>query len=151
MTAAATGFGGIVNASLSLAAGLIVLACSALSTARADSAEPSSASTGTTGFYCDRSGLTAEQRERKKEVGKILRSALIGIREIDQGFEFEYPADLETYRAAAEFVPLERACCPFFEFGIRLEPAGGRLRVTLTGPEGVKGFIREEFSALFER
>lgn len=137
-----------MKASLSLAAGLIVLACSAPSAALADSPELSSASSS---FYCDRSGLTAEQRERKKEVGKILRSALIGIREIDQGFEFEYPADLETYRAAADFVPLERACCPFFEFGIRLEPAGGRLRVSLTGPEGVKGFIREEFSALFER
>lgn len=137
-----------MNASQSLAASLIVLACSAPSAALADSPEPSSASSS---FYRDRSGLTAEQRERKKEVGKILRSALIGIREIDQGFEFEYPADLETYREAADFVPLERACCPFFEFGIRLEPAGGRLRVSLTGPEGVKGFIREEFSALFER
>ncbi len=140
-----------MNGSVSFTAGLLVLACSALAAAPANFTEPSGAAKGATGFYCDRSGLTAEQRERKREVGKILRTALLGIRETDQGFELEYPADLETYRAAAEFVPLERACCPFFEFGIRLEPEGGRLRVSLTGPEGVKGFIREEFSALFER
>lgn len=129
---------------------LTVLAFSALAAAPASSTDQYDAPKVATGFYCDRSGLTTEQRERKREVGKILRTALIGIRETEEGFEFEYPADLETYQAAAEFVPLERACCPFFEFGIRLEPAGGILRVSLAGPEGVKGFIREEFSDLFE-
>jgi len=141
-----------MKASPNIAARLIVLAFSALAATPTPSAEPPSGATnGVTGFYCDRSGLTAEQRARKKEVDRILRTALLGIREIDRGFEFEYPSDLDTYRAAAEFVPLERACCPFFEFGIRLEPEGGKLRVSLTGPDGIKGFIREEFSGLFER
>lgn len=115
------------------------------------STRPSSATQDATRFYCDRTALSDEQRQRKRELGKILRNSLIDIREIDHGFEFEYPGDLATYRAVTEYVPLERACCPFFEFGIRLEPAGGQLRVSLSGPDGIKSFIREEFRALFER
>ncbi len=114
-------------------------------------AEPAAVAQGAGRFFCDRTALTGEQRQRQKELGKILRTGLIAVRETDRGFEFEYPGDLAIYRAATEYVPLERACCPFFEFGIRLEPAGGKLRVSLAGPDGVKEFIREEFSWAFER
>jgi hypothetical protein len=97
-----------------------------------------------TPFYCDRTALNAEQRARQREVGKILRDAVIASRELRDGYEFEFPGDNATYRALTEYVPLERACCPFFEFNIRLAREGGGLYWRLTGREGVKDFIREE-------
>lgn len=130
---------------------LWAFAASAETAPAGSSAQSSCATPDATRFYCDRTAVSDEQRQRKRELGKILRSSLINIREIDDGFEFEYPGDLATYRAVTEWVPLERACCPFFEFGIRLEPAGGQLRVSLSGPDGIKSFIREEFRPLFER
>src|SRR5262245_13398501 len=104
-----------------------------------------------TPFFCDRSALTAEQRARQRELGKVLRAAVARSREVKDGYEFELPGNVETYRALTEFVPFERACCPFFEFNIRLEREGGPLYWRLTGREGVKDFIREEFKWLLEQ
>lgn len=37
-------------------------------------------------------------------------------------------------------------CCPFFDFDLIVEREGGSMWFRLTGREGVKAFIREEFS-----
>jgi hypothetical protein len=99
-----------------------------------------------TPFYCDRTALTPEQRKRQQEPGKILRSSLLGIQELADGFEFEFSYDAANYQAPTEFTPLERACYPFFDISIRLEREGGKLWWGLTGREGVKQFIPAEFS-----
>ena len=54
----------------------------------------------------------------------------------------------ETYDALSQITPMESACCPFFTIAIRLEP-GRRLFWRLTGPAGVKQFIRMEFAQWF--
>src|ERR1700690_53477 len=104
-----------------------------------------------TPFFCDRTALTAEQRKRQQELAKILRSSVLGIQELPDGFEFEFPPDPSNYQALAEFTPLERACCPFFDISIRLEREGGKLWGRLTGRDGVKQFIHAEFSPWIKR
>ena len=44
-----------------------------------------------------------------------------------------------------EWVELERQCCPFFGFEVRWEGKNGPVWLRLTGPEGVKEFILNEF------
>ena len=114
---------------------------------RASSASPK----GETPFYCDRTALTPEQRKRQQELGKILRSSVLGIQELPDGFEFEFPYDPANYQALTEFTPFERACCPFFDINFRLEREGGKIWWGLTGREGVKQFIRAEFSPWIKR
>jgi hypothetical protein len=46
--------------------------------------------------------------------------------------------------ALAEWVRLERKCCPFFTFAIEVEGVTGATWLTLSGPPGVKEFIRLE-------
>lgn len=104
-----------------------------------------------TPFYCDRTALTSEQRKRQQELGKILRASVLGIQELPDGFEFEFPSGPANYQALTEFTPLERACCPFFDISIRLEREGGKLWWQLTGREGVKQFIRAEFAPWIKR
>lgn len=104
-----------------------------------------------TPFFCDRTALTPEQRKRQLELSKILHSSVLGIEELSDGFEFEFPYSLANYQALAEFTPLERACCPFFDIDIRLEREGGKLWWRLTGRDGVKQFIRAEFSPWIKR
>jgi hypothetical protein len=99
-----------------------------------------------TPFFCDRTALTSEQRKRQQELGRILASSVLGIQELPDGFEFEFPSNPSNYQALTEFTPLERACCPFFDISIRLEREGGKLWWQLTGREGVKQFIHAEFS-----
>lgn len=100
-------------------------------------------------FACDMSALSSEQRSRYQELAKILQALLRGIRELSDGYEFEFPLHSETQDALAEFTPLEHACCPFFDVSICLEREGGKLWWRLTGREGVKPFIRAEFSPWF--
>jgi|SRR5579863_6805928 hypothetical protein len=104
-----------------------------------------------TPFYCDRTALNPEQRKRQQELSKILRDSVLGIQELPDGLEFEFPSTTTNYQALTEFTPLERACCPFFDISIRLEREGGKLWWQLTGREGVKQFIHAEFSPWIRR
>jgi len=100
-------------------------------------------------FFCNRTALTAEQRHRQQELGKTLRSSLLGVQELPDGYEFEFAPDQANYQGLAEFTPMEHACCPFFDISIRLERENGKLWWRLTGRDGVKPFIRAEFSPWF--
>jgi hypothetical protein len=44
-----------------------------------------------------------------------------------------------------EWIELERKCCPFFGFEIRWTPKDEAVWLNLSGPEGVKDFILDEF------
>ncbi|MBZ5535578.1 MAG: hypothetical protein LAO31_06450 [Acidobacteriia bacterium] len=112
---------------------------------------PSAQTKEETPFFCDRTALTPEQRKRQGELSKILRSTVLGVQELSDGYEFEFSPEASNYQALTEFTLLERACCPFFDISIRLEREGGKLWWRLTGREGVKSFIRPEFSPWFKR
>jgi len=95
--------------------------------------------------------LSAEQRVQIRTFGHTLHDAVQRSRELPNGYEFEFASDAPTYQALVQYIPLERACCPFFEFNVRVAPNGGKLYWSLTGPTGIKDFIREELAWLFER
>ncbi len=48
----------------------------------------------------------------------------------------------------AEWVMLERRCCPFLSFELVFEADRGPVELRLRGPQGTKEFIRGELSAL---
>jgi hypothetical protein len=106
----------------------------------------SSASTGATGespFACNRMALNPEQRKRHfEELGPMLRGLKTGVRELPDGYEFKFPADMKTYGLVAEWAAAERVCCPFFDIDLRAEREGGPLWLRLTGRPGVKEFIK---------
>ena len=68
------------------------------------------------------------------------------MRELADGYEFRFEDDV--LNRLAEFVSLEKLCCPFLNFGIEVEAENGPVWLRLTGREGVKAFIREEISGL---
>jgi hypothetical protein len=97
---------------------------------------------------CDRLALTPEQRKRHfDELGPALRSLKTTVRELPDGFEFQFPSDMKTYQLVAEWAAGERVCCPFFEIDLRSEPEAGPLWLRLTGRDGVKEFIHAEGAA----
>jgi hypothetical protein len=99
-------------------------------------------------FACDIKALTPEQRRRHfEELGPKLMSLKKSVRELPDGYEFEFPADSDTFALVTEWSIQERACCPFFDIDIRLERDGGPLWLRLTGREGTKDFIKSEAAA----
>jgi hypothetical protein len=97
---------------------------------------------------CDMSAIEPELRAQHVATGKLVFQAASEIRELPDGYDFRLPADSGTLLKAAEFVSLERLCCPFLGFALEVEPEGGPVWLRLTGREGVKAFIREEVGEL---
>lgn len=95
-------------------------------------------------FACDMTAIALDQRgAHLTNMNKLFR-AVEGLRELPNGYAFQLPNESEVLLTAAEFITLERLCCPFFGFGLEIEGEGGAVWLTLTGREGVKPFIMAE-------
>jgi hypothetical protein len=100
-----------------------------------------------TPLACDRSALTPEERKRHfNELGPAVRARKKSVRELPNGFAFEFPADRATFLLVSEWAAGEHLCCPFFDIDLRWEPNGGPLWLSLTGRDGVKQFMQAEGS-----
>ena len=95
-------------------------------------------------FACDMTAIAAEQRSAHlANITKLFR-AVESIRELPNGYSVRLPNDSDVLFMAAEFIALERLCCPFFDFNLEIEREGGAVWLSLTGREGVKPFIMAE-------
>ena len=95
-------------------------------------------------FACDMNAIAPEQRDAHLTLIERLFQSVESIRELPNGYKFQLSNESEVLLAAAEFISLERLCCPFFDFGLEVEREGGTVWITLTGREGVKPFIMAE-------
>ena len=96
-------------------------------------------------FTCDRSALTAQDRHRHfDELGPMLRTMVKNIRELPDGYEFQFASDPATYRLVAEWAAGEHLCCPFFDIDLRQEREKGAFWMRLSGRAGVKQFIESD-------
>jgi hypothetical protein len=102
-------------------------------------------STMQTKFYCNSKALSPAERTHHKQLTDKLMGIEKGVVETENGYEFQYPPAEVSISELADWVTAEGKCCPFFDFHIDLEREGKLLCLRLTGPEGVKAFIRSEF------
>jgi len=95
-------------------------------------------------FACDMTAIAPEQRGAHIVAIERLFRSVQDMRELPDGYAFELPNESDVLLTAAQFITLERLCCPFFGFGIEVEREGGSVWLSLTGREGVKPFIMAE-------
>lgn len=98
-----------------------------------------------TPFACNMAALNHEQKKRVLDLLKELKTKRQEVVELPDGYAFRFAMDSDTFKNAAEFITLERLCCPFFEFELAAEKADGAMWLRLKGREGVKDFIKTEF------
>ena len=100
---------------------------------------------GESPLACNRAALSdAERRRHSDELGPALRGLVKHSREVRDGYEFEFPADVASFRLVAEWMAGEHLCCPFFDIVLVQEREGATLRMRLTGRKGVKQFIKAD-------
>lgn len=104
-----------------------------------------SVTTETTGFYCNMGALTSAERARYKVLAEKLKAANVERREEAAGYAFRINPAEASLVDVAEWVNFEKRCCPFFDFEISLAREGGPLWLKVSGREGVKAFISDEF------
>ena len=97
---------------------------------------------------CDTTAIPPEQTPAHLATSRELFSQIEEFRELSNGYEFRFANEASLLMKLAEFISLEKLCCPFLSFVIEVEPEGGPVWLRLTGREGVKAFIREEISGL---
>lgn len=96
-------------------------------------------------FACDRDALDPVARKRHfDELGPQLRDAILGVRELSEGYEFQFSPDPTTVQKVAEWAAGERLCCPFFDIALRMGPEHGPFWLRLTGRQGTKAFIEQD-------
>ncbi|MEA2261436.1 MAG: hypothetical protein QOJ51_4261 [Acidobacteriaceae bacterium] len=100
-------------------------------------------------FACNMKAMSPEERKRQSEVlSPGLRASKLSSKELADGYEFQFPSDAKTYQMVAEWIGNERLCCPFFDFDLRVGDASAPMSLKISGPEGVKQFIRAELAAM---
>jgi hypothetical protein len=82
---------------------------------------------------------------------KALFNLVTEIYELENGYSFCFGRDARVLMMLAEFISLEKLCCPFFGFAIVVAPEGGEIVLRLTGREGVKPFIQAEIGEIIDR
>ena len=93
---------------------------------------------------CNMLALNASERERHKQLREQMSAKVKGMRELADGYEIRLSDESSTITTVAEWVTLERLCCPFFTFQMEITEQGKPLLLRLTGPEGVKLFLQSE-------
>ena len=97
---------------------------------------------------CDMTAIAPEQRPKHLATSRELFSRIEEFRELPNGYEFRLADGPALISNLAEFVSLEKLCCPFLTFVIEIEAECGPVWLRLTGRDGVKAFIREEIAGL---
>src|SRR5829696_727075 len=77
--------------------------------------------------------METEQRERYRALRHQLSKDLHEVRELEDGYAFRHSSEAEVLIALAEYVALERLCCPFFDFAIEVGRDGGVVWLKMTG------------------
>ena len=92
---------------------------------------------------CQLKALDAAGRARQKALLGIVQGKVQRSLELDDGFELQLPADRDTFVEVAEWVGLERLCCPFADFAIEWR-GDDTVWVRVRGPEGAKEVLAAE-------
>jgi hypothetical protein len=88
--------------------------------------------------------LSSDERHQHERISQALFAQFTEMRSLTDGYSFRLP--VSALMLAAEFVSRERLCCPFFRFQLEVAPEA-ELWLSLSGDEGAKAFIEQEFSA----
>lgn len=94
---------------------------------------------------CNLKAITAADRPRYNELAKRVRVAMRDRRETANGYTFKLDGTAVSLPVAAEWINLERLCCPFLTLQLSASGNQAHWDLTLTGPEGVKPLLDAEF------
>jgi hypothetical protein len=80
-------------------------------------------------------------RTRKAQLLHGLVAMAAGRESIPNGLRLQFAASTQTLQAIASTIDAERQCCRFLRFDLTVEPDGGSMWLTLSGPDGTAEFL----------
>lgn len=95
---------------------------------------------------CDMTALTADERRRYDELRSRLTKGITRVESTATSFRLQI-GDAVPLADIAEWLGLERRCCPFLTITIAAQP-DDRVWVELGGSAAIKEFLREELAGV---
>ena len=92
----------------------------------------------------DSGAFNAEQQRRYQTLRQEIYRTAQDFNELPNGYGIRFPTNKDMLVTLAEFITLERQCCAFFDFTLRVESGSEQTWFELTGADGVKGFLGGE-------
>jgi len=93
---------------------------------------------------CNIKAISSTERPRYNDLIKRLRIAVQDRKELLDGYAYKLETKKITLPEVAEWITMERLCCPFLTFQLDVK-GNGDSQLTMQGPDGVKAILREEF------
>jgi hypothetical protein len=85
---------------------------------------------------------TPELREREATVLAKVGAQVREVQDLDSGYALRFAPEDGVLPDLSTLIELERQCCPFLRFELKVLPAKGPIWLELTGPEGTREFLR---------
>ena len=96
-------------------------------------------------FACNLKAIPAAERPRYNDLTKRLWSAAGDRKELPDGYAVTLDGKAIRQTEIADWIRMERLCCPFLSLRVAASENPGNWILKLTGPEGVKAFLQAEF------
>ena len=97
---------------------------------------------------CNIKAINANERPRYNKLMKRLRAAVQGRSTLDNGYAYTLDAKAIALPEVAEWMSMERRCCPFLTLQVSTAGTQADWRLNVTGPEGTKAILEVELPAL---
>ncbi len=94
-------------------------------------------------LICIPDAIPVEKRATYDDLRALMQAETESIIELDNGFALRFPNTTMWIARLAEFISLERLCCPFLIFTLIVNADQVTLHLT-SSAEGIKEFIRLE-------
>ena len=92
---------------------------------------------------CNLTAINPGQRSRYRELAQKLRRAIQNRGELSNGYTYMLGAETIAPAEVAEWITMERLCCPFLTF--QLEVGDDAFRLTIWGPDPSRMILRDAF------
>lgn len=97
-------------------------------------------------LVCNRDAIGAQERPRYNDLLHKLRTSVHDRRELPDGYSFRLGEQSISLTEVAEWIRMERQCCPFLVFQIDVPAGNAEVQLTLRGPSGTKAILASEFA-----
>jgi hypothetical protein len=94
-------------------------------------------------LVCNLDSISAAERPRYRDLVSRLRASIWDRIDVPDGYCYRLDLSAIALSELAEWITMERLCCPFLTFQLDVQSSDTLL--TLRGPEGAKAILREAF------
>ena len=97
-------------------------------------------------LMCNPDALNEQEKEKRNTLFEKMKFAITDVVETEGGYDISVVSNLVNIIDVDNIMVLEKKCCPFLEFDASFD--GGYTTIKVTGPEGSKDIIVEQFGLI---